>query len=125
MTQERLAEKADVDRSYVQRVETGRTAPGLLRLCRFCEALGVTPNELMVGVVALPVAGTNGNGPLHNRKGNGTKGSGLARARGRSGANRNGVGGNGYAGAPRRPSAGPVPRGSNGSRARTSNRLKR
>ncbi|MEQ1854689.1 MAG: helix-turn-helix transcriptional regulator, partial [Chthoniobacteraceae bacterium] len=84
LTQEAFAEKADVDRSYVQRVEAEESAPGLDVICQFCEALGVEPNELMAGAFRRPVASANGG-----RAGRG--GAGSIRPGNRAGRNGNGA----------------------------------
>ncbi|MFS8976865.1 helix-turn-helix transcriptional regulator [Cupriavidus necator] len=47
LSQERLALLADVDRSYMGRVERGDNVIALLTLARLAEALGVSMSELM------------------------------------------------------------------------------
>lgn len=47
LSQEALAEKARVDRSYVSRVEAGKVSVGLDTLAALARALGVAPSELL------------------------------------------------------------------------------
>ena len=47
LSQEALAEKAGVDRSYVSRVETGKVSVGLDTLAELARAVDVAPNELL------------------------------------------------------------------------------
>lgn len=47
LSQEALAEKAKVDRSYVSRVETGKVSIGLDTLAALARAVGVAPSELL------------------------------------------------------------------------------
>ena len=47
LSQEALAEKAKVDRSYVSRVETGKVSIGLDTLAALAQAVGVAPSELL------------------------------------------------------------------------------
>ncbi len=46
LTQERLAEKADLSVHYLSRIETGSATPTLESLARIAEALGVQIGEL-------------------------------------------------------------------------------
>jgi transcriptional regulator with XRE-family HTH domain len=46
-SQEKLAEKADLDRTYVSGIERGERNVALLNICKLAEALGVTPANLM------------------------------------------------------------------------------
>ena len=48
LTQERLAEKTDLANNYISNIETGRSIPSLETLCKLCEALDVTPNDLLL-----------------------------------------------------------------------------
>ena len=45
LTQEDLAGKADLDRTYISNLERGRRNPSLLHLKRLAKALGVRPAE--------------------------------------------------------------------------------
>ena len=47
LSQEALAERADLVQHYVSRIETGDAEPGLLVLLRLCRALRVSPSELL------------------------------------------------------------------------------
>ena len=47
MTQERLAEVAEIDVRHVQRIEAGEANPQLDTLCLLAGALGTTPSELI------------------------------------------------------------------------------
>lgn len=47
MTQEQLAEKADVNRTYLSDVERGTRNLGIKNVIRFAHALGITASELM------------------------------------------------------------------------------
>jgi len=46
LTQEELADKAELDRSYVGSVERGERNLSLENVCRLAEAIGVSPAEL-------------------------------------------------------------------------------
>ena len=50
LTQEQLAEIADMDRVGVGYIEQGRRAPKLSTLYKISKALGVQPAELIAGV---------------------------------------------------------------------------
>ena len=47
LTQEKLAFKADLDRTYISLMERGQRSPTLDVLLRLCDALGVLPSDLM------------------------------------------------------------------------------
>lgn len=47
LSQEKLADRSQLDRSYVGGVERGERNPSLEIICRIADALGVTPSELM------------------------------------------------------------------------------
>ena len=49
MTQERLAEKTDLTNNYISNIENGRSIPSLETLMKLCDALEVTPNEILLG----------------------------------------------------------------------------
>lgn len=48
LTQEDLAERADLDRSYVAGVEAGRRNPSLDAICKIAKGLGVPTGALFV-----------------------------------------------------------------------------
>ena len=52
LTQEGLAEKADLDRTYLSDVERGTRNLGVKNVVRIAKALGVTSSKLMEGVGA-------------------------------------------------------------------------
>ena len=47
LSQERLAELSELDRSYVQRLESGRYSPSLDSIDRLAAALQLLPSELI------------------------------------------------------------------------------
>ena len=50
LTQDELAEMAEIDRRYVQRIEAGTANPGVDVLFRIRESLQVTWDELFLGM---------------------------------------------------------------------------
>ena len=50
LTQEALAKKADLDRTYLSDIERGVRNPGIRNVILIAKALGITPSELMKGV---------------------------------------------------------------------------
>jgi transcriptional regulator with XRE-family HTH domain len=46
-SQEKLAEVADFDRTYISLIERGKRNLSLLNICRFAKALGVKPFQLI------------------------------------------------------------------------------
>jgi transcriptional regulator with XRE-family HTH domain len=50
LTQEKLAEKADLDRSFVQRIEKGESSPTVEKLGRLRKALACSWEELLRGI---------------------------------------------------------------------------
>jgi len=50
LTQEQLAQASGIDRKTVNRIENGHFSPNLDTLFRLCEAIGVKPAELFVGI---------------------------------------------------------------------------
>lgn len=50
LTQEALAEKADLDRTYLSDIERGGRNPGIKNVARLAKALDVTPSRLLEGV---------------------------------------------------------------------------
>ncbi|MDR1628773.1 MAG: helix-turn-helix domain-containing protein [Oscillospiraceae bacterium] len=49
LTQEKLAEKTNLANNYISNIENGRSIPSLETLIKLCEALEITPNDLLVG----------------------------------------------------------------------------
>lgn len=49
-TQENLAEKAELDRTYVSDIERGARNPGIKNIARLAKALGVSVSELTKGI---------------------------------------------------------------------------
>lgn len=49
LTQEQLAEKADISNNYLSHIETSRSIPSLETLVSICIALNITPNDLLLG----------------------------------------------------------------------------
>lgn len=47
LTQDQLAERAEIDMKYLQRIEAGSRASSLAALCRLADALGSTPSALL------------------------------------------------------------------------------
>jgi transcriptional regulator with XRE-family HTH domain len=47
LSQEELAERADLVQHHVSRIETGDAEPGILVLLRLCRALNIAPSELL------------------------------------------------------------------------------
>ncbi len=52
LTQEKLAEKADLDSTYISGIERGVRNPSLLSIVRVAKALGTDSGELFAGVKA-------------------------------------------------------------------------
>lgn len=52
LTQEKLAEKASLDPTYISDIERGRRNPGIKNVARLAKALGLTTAELCHGVDA-------------------------------------------------------------------------
>jgi transcriptional regulator with XRE-family HTH domain len=50
LTQEALAERADLDRTYLSDVERGLRNAGIKNIVRLAKALGIPPSRLMDGV---------------------------------------------------------------------------
>ncbi|MBX7208578.1 MAG: helix-turn-helix domain-containing protein [Verrucomicrobiaceae bacterium] len=50
ISQEKLAELADINRTYVSDIERGNRNPGIKNLARLAKALGITTAELCEGV---------------------------------------------------------------------------
>ncbi len=49
-SQDQLAEKADLDRTYISGIERGVRNPSLVSICRLAKALGLSVSELCEGV---------------------------------------------------------------------------
>ncbi len=52
LTQEKLAEKAGLDPTYISGIERGLRNPGIKNVARLAKALGFTTADLCQGVVA-------------------------------------------------------------------------
>jgi transcriptional regulator with XRE-family HTH domain len=50
LSQEVLAEKADLDRTYLSDIERGVRNPGIKNVIVIAKALGITPSDLMKGI---------------------------------------------------------------------------
>ena len=50
MTQEQLASKAKVDRTYISDIENDKVSPTVDMLERLCEALGVRPSAMLAKI---------------------------------------------------------------------------
>jgi transcriptional regulator with XRE-family HTH domain len=48
-TQARLSERADLSNNYLSNIENSRSIPSLETLVKLCGALGVTPNDILLG----------------------------------------------------------------------------
>ena len=49
MTQEQLAEKAELSNVYISHIENSRSIPSLETLMKICSALDITPDEVLLG----------------------------------------------------------------------------
>jgi transcriptional regulator with XRE-family HTH domain len=54
LSQEELAFKADLDRTYIGGIERGERNVSVLNLCRIADALGVPPSTLLDGLIYTP-----------------------------------------------------------------------
>jgi transcriptional regulator with XRE-family HTH domain len=50
LSQEQLADAADIDRTYVSDIERGNRNPGIKNIARLAKALGITTAQLCKGV---------------------------------------------------------------------------
>jgi transcriptional regulator with XRE-family HTH domain len=50
LTQEKLAEKADLDQTYISGIECGGRNPSILSIVRIARALGTTTSDLTRGL---------------------------------------------------------------------------
>ena len=48
-TQERLAEQTDLSNNYISNIENNRSIPSLETLVKLCEAIDITPNDVLLG----------------------------------------------------------------------------
>ena len=51
LTQEKLAELTDLANNYISNIENSRSIPSLETLVKLCNALEITPNDLLIGAV--------------------------------------------------------------------------
>ena len=51
LTQAQLAEKANLTNNYISNIETQHSIPSLETLVKICNALNITPNDLLMGTV--------------------------------------------------------------------------
>lgn len=49
LTQEKLAEKSNLANNYISNIENCRSIPSLETLIKLCEALDITPDDLLLG----------------------------------------------------------------------------
>lgn len=49
LTQEKLAELTDLANNYISNIENNRSIPSLETLVKLCNALEITPNDLLLG----------------------------------------------------------------------------
>lgn len=63
-SQETLAEKADLNRSYVGEIERGKAIASLLTLEKLAQALGLSPSSLLAHCEQIGVARTVRHGQL-------------------------------------------------------------
>jgi transcriptional regulator with XRE-family HTH domain len=56
LRQAEVAEKAELDPSYVSMLENNRYSPTLTVYFRLCEVIGISPTELMKRIEAAPSA---------------------------------------------------------------------
>ncbi len=54
ISQEELADRAGLDRTYISGIERGRRNLALVNLCRLAEGLGADPGELVAGLHLVP-----------------------------------------------------------------------
>lgn len=50
ITQEKLAEMTNLANNYISNIENNRSIPSLETLVKLCDALEVTPNDILLGV---------------------------------------------------------------------------
>jgi transcriptional regulator with XRE-family HTH domain len=61
LTQEKLAEKADLDPTYISGIERGVRNPSLLSIVRIAKALGTTASDLSRGIEGRRVVSNEAN----------------------------------------------------------------
>lgn len=61
LTQEKLAEKADLDPTYISGIERGVRNPSLLSIVRIAKALGTTASHLSRGIEGRRVVSDEAN----------------------------------------------------------------
>lgn len=61
MTQERVAEVAEVDRKHISTIEAGETEPRIYTLVRIAGALDLPVEELVAGLVFMPSEHSTGH----------------------------------------------------------------
>lgn len=49
LTQEKLAEKTGLANNYISNIENNRSIPSIETLVKLCDALDITPNEVLLG----------------------------------------------------------------------------
>ena len=49
ITQEKLAEKTDLSNNYISNIENNRSIPSIETLTKLCDALDITPNDVLLG----------------------------------------------------------------------------
>ena len=49
-TQEKLAEKAELDQTYISGIERGLRNPGIMNIAKLAKALGISTGQLCKGV---------------------------------------------------------------------------
>lgn len=52
ISQEKLAEMADISNNYLSNIENSHSIPSLETLLKICIALNVTPDELLLGIAS-------------------------------------------------------------------------
>lgn len=50
LSQDNLAEKAELSSNYLSHIENFRSIPSLETVLKLCDALDITPNELLLGI---------------------------------------------------------------------------
>ncbi len=54
LTQEELADKANISLAFLQDIEYGRSGVSILTLISLCNALGITPNDILRNFLSQP-----------------------------------------------------------------------
>lgn len=50
LTQEKLAEKAEISNNYLSNIENNHSIPSLETILKLCIVLDITPNDLLLGI---------------------------------------------------------------------------